>query len=503
MKASYFKINCFYLNVMRVSMALNAFNAFAQEKISQVIIYGDVKNYVNGISMPGVTIQLTCDGKTVETATSSASGKFKLKPVGIFQNYQLVFSGKNLVSRFVDFELKNIPPDKTYEKWDFELPMKMIEKNDFVDLTVLEKKRSSVIKFNKSSGELDFNTTETENYRKELDRLLITARQKKSAMTNDSLMVAKKNSDKNKNRYDSLILAGKNELSAGNFGVAIDAYTKALELKPTNAFALAQLKRAKELKQESVIANRKMYNLVIQTADKFFGEANYDEAKLYYQRAIVNFNYNEPYPVEQLAACQIKMKPIAVVDSGSVSAIPVLMNTISKQTKATLPAIFSNDPYEKEKYFIKLAEKNQDFYVQKNEKDEQEAYVVKKQMDENTKSISSSNQDQWRIKKINEIEKRKNMPAVVKLHVNYSTRNLTSKTNQLEYGVHEWKTQRVNSKNEPVEFVTERRVVGTDKTDNYKMVKNKWGVSFTKNNRVISEHAWNMETSGSSLIVHE
>ncbi len=494
------KIKHLFSNMLFVLFAFNiiAFNSYGQDKIPNVVIYGDVKNYVSNAELSGVTIQLICNGAIVESKTSAANGKFKFKRVEIFQNYKVVFSGKNLVSRFVDFELKNIPNDKTYSSWDFELPMKMVAKNNFVDLSVLENMRSSVIKFNSSSGELDFNTTEIANYRKELDLLLNKARQ---------IEVAENN---NKNKYDSLMIAGATELSAGNFDNAIVNYSKALEINPKNEFIIGQIKRAIELKEQAMVDIRNMYNSIIQAADKAFSENKYDDAKRYYERAKNNFKYNEPYPVQQISICEIKLKEIKVSDSTLVleSSSP---QSNSRNTNTSFAYVSKDDSYEKAQYLIRIAENNQHFYDEKNKSDANAAYSSKVEIDNNAEINFTINQnrDALRLKNINEINETKSLYALGnqirsgKTNQNQLDTNLSNNINGLEYGIHEWKTQRTNSKNETVESVIKRLVVTEGKTDNYFMAKTKWGVAYSKNNQTISEHTWNIETGFSEIIVHE
>lgn len=484
-------------NALLVFLVANfiALNSFAQEKIPQVTIYGDVKNQITDKEIAGVTVQLISNGQLIETKTSSTGGKFKFKSVGIFQDYKVVFTGKNLVSRFVEFELKNIPADKTYGEWDFELPMKMVEKNKYVDLTVLESRRSSVIKFNKSSGELDFNNTEIVGYRNELDRLLKQASQKEITENRD------------KSKYDSLMAAGNSGLTAGNFDTAIYAYTKALEIKQNDKTAGAQLERAQAIKKENSEANRKLYNSLISVADKLFGEKNYTDAKEYYQRAKTNFKYNEPYPVQQITACEMKL------DSNKVMTEPIkpTENTVVQEnrpgTKASILHTMSNDSYEKAKRFIAVEENNRNFYAGKNDKDARDSYNKQRQLNENSFSMlaSSQNQDELRLRKINAIEEQKTlqMRNVDTATLAKPANSLSNNVNGLEYGVHEWKTQRLNSKKEVVEVITERLVVGEHKADKYMMTRNKWGVAFSKNGQTIGEHTWNKETNFGAIILHE
>lgn len=642
--------------------------SYAQGDVPKVIISGDVQHYVSGQLLSGVTVELFNDGQLLETKTTSSNGKFKFKPVEIFKNYKVLFKGTNLVSRYVDFELKNIPPEETYKKWDLELPMKMIDRLEGIDFSLLEPKRSSVVKFNSTTGELDFSSKEISSYKSELDKLLAKkekdkkekdeqfatiineatqaeknknyqlaiskyeeaiglkqsekgsidpmlnkvrmayenhkqeiAQQKKTdsiarvqneiktriAMGDQKLSLNKfdeaiaeykkalamdfnnasakskiQQATQSKEKYelalvnkpikDSVVTQpvtnlpsnnilqyntamdkGKNELTKGNFELAISSYQEALKFKPNDADASKQLKRANDLKTETDGRNKRLYNDMIKVADDLFKQGSYADARSYYERAIKNFKLTDNYASNQVKECNKKLNPVAQ---------PNLDYTLNHQGKIVtgsqveegynlLANAYANDTYEAGKFYAGIHNKQAAFYTSKTLTNTQQSYDKQAQLDKNQfeRSKGFENKDWLRLEKVDStvsftnniaqkhrdwqnMGSKKSYTTQQKLDsMNYGTvkavkqvgsAQASADLSALEKGVHQWIVKYNDSKNKPISETTRRIVVGDSGLNKYEMTKNKWGTAFTKDGKTISEHQWNLETNVATIILH-
>ncbi|HYG51922.1 MAG TPA: hypothetical protein VD905_13515, partial [Flavobacteriales bacterium] len=322
----------------------------AQDKKPPVRVEGKLTNFITSASLSGINVEVYKNGSLIETKTTSSGGKYKLSPLELDNKYKLVFTGGGMVSRFVEVDLTGIANENIYEKgWDIPIDMPLVERLPSIDFSTLEPRRTSIIKMNKSTGDLDWNSGEIETYRKEMEKLLkkIEAEKKKqeeekaatekkytdAMVAADAAMKAndyKKAIDKYKEalaanptkkaevdskltlaetkykefegqaklkaEYDAAMKAGNDKLAAQDYDNAIASYKEALTKIPNDATANQKIKDAENAKKAGV---DKQFTDAIAKAQKAFTEKDYGQAKNFYNEA-AKIKPMDPTPAQKI-----------------------------------------------------------------------------------------------------------------------------------------------------------------------------------------------------------
>ena len=100
-------------------------------------------------------------------------------------------------------------------------------------------------------------------------------------------------------RFDAAMNAGNNAMGAENFVEAIDHYQTALDIKPEDPTATAQLALAQKAENDRVAAIRKQYNAFVKEGDANFKSNTFDKAVEAYTKA--EELGLETYPTEMIA----------------------------------------------------------------------------------------------------------------------------------------------------------------------------------------------------------
>ena len=310
--------------------------SFAQDQKPPVRVEGRVTNFVSQASVGGANIEVYKNGQLIETKTTSSSGKYKISDLQLDNKYKLVFNASGMVPRFVEIDLTGIPNEDVYTKgWDIPVDIPLVERLPNIDFSTVEPKRSSIIKHNKSTGDLDWNMGEIEWYRKKLEELLkkIEAEKKKQEEEkaaqekkfNDAMLAADAAMKANdyetaikkyeeaksikpeaatdvikkleiaqqkykefqgaavlQKEYDAFMKAGDDKFKTKDYDNAIASYKQALTKKPNDALANQKIKDAENAKKADV---DKTYNDALVKADKAFKEKDYSQAKNFYKEA--------------------------------------------------------------------------------------------------------------------------------------------------------------------------------------------------------------------------
>lgn len=85
--------------------------------------------------------------------------------------------------------------------------------------------------------------------------------------------------------YQKVIEEADFEFRAGNFQSAIEKYKNAIAIKPVEAYPKERIEEAERLKQERDQELNKNYQMILDKADHYFEEENYEEAHRLYTRA--------------------------------------------------------------------------------------------------------------------------------------------------------------------------------------------------------------------------
>lgn len=112
-------------------------------------------------------------------------------------------------------------------------------------------------------------------------------------------------------KYNEIIGRADAQFNAGEYEASKEIYKEALKVKPTEKYPQDQINLANEkLQAKTNEEKEKMYNDIINVANKYFDEANYAEAKTLYERA-KQLKPNDPYPKNRLIEIEEKLKDLA------------------------------------------------------------------------------------------------------------------------------------------------------------------------------------------------
>lgn len=109
--------------------------------------------------------------------------------------------------------------------------------------------------------------------------------------------------------YDEFIKSADMFFKQNSLKAAEDKYLKAAKLDPSQEYPKSQLEKiVKKLKeQENILASKKKYDDAITSADAFFQNEKYFEAKQKYEEAVL-FESAATYPVDRAKICAEKLK---------------------------------------------------------------------------------------------------------------------------------------------------------------------------------------------------
>ncbi|HLP10954.1 MAG TPA: hypothetical protein VK177_03420 [Flavobacteriales bacterium] len=91
-------------------------------------------------------------------------------------------------------------------------------------------------------------------------------------------------------------------------------------------------------------------------------------------------------------------------------------------------------------------------------------------------------------------------PAIPKV---YDTGHLSQLAREYGPGIHQWTTQLYNGNNTVTEITTRRIVIIGNTADDYMMIYNKFGTTYSKNGKRCSEHEFQVETTRGQIIEHD
>jgi len=277
-------------------------NLYGQDKKPPVRIEGRITNYLTGQSLAGATIEVYKNGTLTETKTTSSSGKYKLSDLELDNKYKIILKNSGMVTRFVELDLTGIPNEDVFEKgWDVPIDIPLVERLPSIDFSTLEPRRTSIIKHNKSTGELDWNMGDIESYKKELEKLLKKIEAEKKKIEEEKAAQEKK--------YNDAMIAAEAAMKGNNYQLAIDKYKEALAAKPGDKGAVDKLTVAEtKYKQfEGESKNKAEYAEFMKAGDEKFKTSDYDNAIASYKQALTKIP-NDPTANKKIADAETAKK---------------------------------------------------------------------------------------------------------------------------------------------------------------------------------------------------
>ncbi len=260
---------------------ISSYQTIAQEEKPPVEIEGRITNFITNSSIGGASVQVYKNGNLIETKTTSSSGKYKLSDLQLNNSYKIVISANGMVPRFVEIDLRNIPDKNVFKKgWEIPIDIPLAERIPNVDFSRLEPKRTSIIKFDKNAGDIDWDYREIETYRDELTALLKKL-EKKKVEQEEKKPVEIKNLQ--------TITAADNALLKNDYEAAIKKYEQAINENPENNKEIIKKLEIAQAKYKAFKGDeerKEMYNSFMQKGNERFKSGDYTSAFSYFKQAL-------------------------------------------------------------------------------------------------------------------------------------------------------------------------------------------------------------------------
>lgn len=111
--------------------------------------------------------------------------------------------------------------------------------------------------------------------------------------------------------FNKLISEADDYFNKKNYQKAVETYRQALVERPENAYAKKQLKEAEKLnRQESIALVHQQYQKILDVADNYFKNRNYEKALEYYNRAL-SIKSSDPYPKSRVKEINGILNPVS------------------------------------------------------------------------------------------------------------------------------------------------------------------------------------------------
>ncbi len=229
-------------------------------------IYGAVKEMETSHKLESVLIQVTQDGKTFESYTTSGSSKYELDlPLGHL--YEINFSKTDYVGKKIQINTKYIPEEDQEGGFKLELDMSLFVYIDGFNESILDEPIGiAAYEAERNSIEFDFDYT----------------RQIMNKVDAENIRLQKLNeAEKEKrNRFDYLMIQGSDDLTKEKYTQAIGNYTAALNLFPDEVEAQEKLEEAQGLLvlHSKDVELEAQYLAVIKDGNAFITAMDYEGA---------------------------------------------------------------------------------------------------------------------------------------------------------------------------------------------------------------------------------
>ena len=246
------------------------------------------------------------NGVEVQKLATAPNGKFNIV-LEADNDYDLYFTKKGYVTKFISYSTKNVPEDKVsglYSEFIFEL--ELFKKMEGLNTSVLEFPVFKV-KYYPGVKNLDYDKKHENKIRSRLNLLLREYESAKAReeelLTNEIELTEKR---KIEEAYSKQLDIASALQKSNQFEEAQDAYRKALEIKPKSSFPkdkiMAIEKLIKERDKSNVLskAMEERYTILLEQADKALQNEKYASAKSLYKRAAL-IAPDRPYPKDQIA----------------------------------------------------------------------------------------------------------------------------------------------------------------------------------------------------------
>ncbi|MCB0480351.1 MAG: hypothetical protein KDC83_02920 [Flavobacteriales bacterium] len=247
--------------------------------------------------LEGVYVNVYINNNKIDSAITDKSGGFSFN-LKFDYKYQIKFSKNGFVTKFIEIDLQNMPPQAKKEGYDLgRFQLGMLRKVENMD-----------------TGE--FSVPVARYYYDEvstliqLDRVFLKSRKAaiaKQKEQNAALLAQQNQIDVEKDaEYNRLIRDADIELAAKDYELAKSYYKEAIKLKTLEEYPRAQLTKIDGLEKDELGESEK-YRDLIKQGDEAFDAEDYESAKIAYTSAM-KINSLEAYPRERIKKIELLEK---------------------------------------------------------------------------------------------------------------------------------------------------------------------------------------------------
>ena len=281
-----------HIGLLIVMFSLFSYSSFAQEKCS---VRGNVT--INEGDLDNVKVTLYKDSQQVSVKNISKNGKFSYE-LDFGYDYIFEFSKPEFVTKRVS--VSTYVPQEVLERDSHFPPCKFsIELFRFfpgIDLSVFDQP-IGMIMYNRETDLIETDLSFQTEIEAKLKRIEKETRLKQEAYLAELARVNR--------AFNLAIKNADTEFKKKNYTESKSFYTEATELKPKEEYPKIQISKIDDilLKQKGQLEAQRLldekFKALIDLADQFFTEKNYEQAKVNYESAIA-VKSTETYPQEQL-----------------------------------------------------------------------------------------------------------------------------------------------------------------------------------------------------------
>lgn len=254
---------------------------------NDVYIFGVVREAEFHKKVPGVSISIFQDGVKFNTVKTNSNGKYELV-LNFDHEYKVVYSYPTLVTKFLTFNLKNVPEMDQEGGREINIDMELFSEIEGVDFSILDNPIGK-FEYNASAMEINYNKEYTDQMKSQLMALMMEYNRK---LKEDADRKAKMEKD-----FLDLVRKGDESVRNQKFSDAVDSYTDALVLFPKDEDVQTKKAMAEKAVAEALANQQKedKYNSFINSGDTFFANEEWENALSSYGSASEIFP-SESYP---------------------------------------------------------------------------------------------------------------------------------------------------------------------------------------------------------------
>lgn len=279
-------------------LLLGNISGFSQE---DVLIFGAVRESELHKKVAGVTITIYQDGTKYNTIKTNSSGKYELI-LNFDHDYKVVYSYPEYATKFLTFNLKDIPDISKEGGREINIDMELPRKIEGVDYSLLDNPIGK-FEYNPSSMELNYNKEYTKQMQAQLAALM---REHNRRLKEDA-----ERKERMEQEFKGLVRKGDDAVRNKKYSDGVDFYTDALVLFPDDE-SVQNKKSDAELEVANLLAlkgKEDKYNQFIKTGDSYFSNEEWENALSSFESAVEIFP-TESYPKNRIIEINRKLEDI-------------------------------------------------------------------------------------------------------------------------------------------------------------------------------------------------